>query len=210
MGGRARVGVGRHGPAASNASTAEPAGMDGDGKEGNGARGGGIRGAMNGCRGRVTAWHYESMSGRYTCVRVHFVWTTKRRQPWLDPRWRPRLYGTISTISERKGGRLLCAGGVADHVHLYVDCPTTLPISEMVRAIKANSSRWIRTSYPEHRSFEWQAGYAAFSVDPIDDRRLREYIRTQEIHHRERGFLDEYLELLDRHGIEYNIHGALE
>lgn len=150
------------------------------------------------------------MPGRYTCVRLHLVWSTKRRLPYIDARWRPRLFGIIGGIVERKGGRLLCAGGVSDHLHLYLECPTTIAVSDLVDAIKANSSRWVRSNCAERGAFEWQAGYSAFSVNPTDDRQLREYIRAQELHHRERSFVVEYMELLDEHGIEYEFHRVLE
>jgi putative transposase len=150
------------------------------------------------------------MPARYASVRVHLVWATKRRQPWLDPAWRPRLFGVIAMAVERRGGTLLCAGGVRDHVHLYVELPTTLSVSDMVTSIKTTSSRWVRRTVADRSGFEWQGGYAAFSVNPVDDRELRAYIRTQELHHRERDFPDEYTALLVGHGILFDPRRALD
>jgi REP element-mobilizing transposase RayT len=150
------------------------------------------------------------MPGRYACVRLHLVWSTKRRLPWLDARWRPRLYGVLANIAGRKGAALHCAGGASDHVHLYLDCPTSVAVSDLVEALKANSSRWVRTTCVDRGGFEWQVGFGAFSVNPVDDRRLREYIRSQEVRHRERSFMEEYMGLLDEHGIDYDLHGVFE
>ena len=150
------------------------------------------------------------MPGHYAAVRVHLVWATKHRVPLLDPSWRSRLFGHMSTVVARQGGTLLCAGGIRDHVHLYVECPTSKSIGELTRALKANSSRWIRSTIPDRRGFEWQTGYAAFSVNPADDRELRAYIRSQELHHRERDFRDEYTALLIGHGIEFDARTALD
>jgi hypothetical protein len=70
--------------------------------------------------------------------------------------------------------------------------------------MKANSSRWVHDSFPERREFAWQKGYGAFSISKSIETRLIEYIKNQQEHHRRRGFKEEFLKLLDRHGVEYN------
>ena len=144
------------------------------------------------------------MADTYLSLRVHLVWATKNRRPWLDPEWRPRLYACVDRIVDRKGGKLLCAGGVRDHVHLYVEPPGTIPLAELVSTIKSNTTRWVHQTFPHRRDFRWQHGYGAFTVTGFDDDYLREYIRNQEIHHRERAFTGEYLGLLERHRIDYD------
>jgi hypothetical protein len=54
------------------------------------------------------------------------------------------------------------------------------------------------------RKFGWQTGYAAFSVSESQVPTVREYIRNQEEHHRKQTYQDEFVALLERHGIEYN------
>jgi putative transposase len=152
----------------------------------------------------------SSMSNTHLSLRVHLVWATKDRKPWLDPEWRSRLFACAATILERKGGRLLCAGGVRDHVHLYVEPPATITIAELVGVVKCNTARWIHQTFPHRRDFKWQHGYGAFTVSGTDDAALRDYIRYQEQHHRERPFTGEYLSLLDRHGIAYDLAHALD
>jgi putative transposase len=152
----------------------------------------------------------DSMSNTHLSLRIHLVWATKDRRPWLDPEWRPRLFACAATIITRKGGRLLSAGGVRDHVHLYVEPPATITIAELVGAIKANTARWIHQTFPHRRGFKWQHGYGAFTVSGPDDGALRDYIRNQEQHHRERPFAGEYLSLLEIHGIEYDLTHTLD
>ena len=144
------------------------------------------------------------MADTYLSLRVHLVWATKNRHPWLDPEWRPRLYACIAQIMDRKGGRLICAGGIRDHIHLYIEPPGTIPIAELVSTIKANTTRWIHQHYAHRRDFKWQHGYGAFTVTGFEDDYLREYVRNQEMHHRERGFMGEYLGLLERHRIDFD------
>ena len=148
------------------------------------------------------------MSITFVRQRIHLVWGTKLRQPWLDPPWRPRLFGYIGGIVQKEGGRLLSAGASRDHLHLYVEFPATLALAALVNTIKSTSSRWIHQNFPHRREFHWQAGYAAFSVNPQDDRKLQEYIRGQELHHRQVSFPDEFLALLDGHGIVYDKRSA--
>ncbi len=149
------------------------------------------------------------MSGTYVRQRVHLLWTTRERRPWLDPAWRPRLFGHIAAVAKAKGGRLCCAGAARDHLHLYLEYPATLTLAELVNAIKTSSSRWIHESFPHRRDFRWQGGYAAFSVNPREDRALQDYIRNQEFHHRKTSFTDEYTALLEGHRIPYDQQHAL-
>jgi hypothetical protein len=71
-----------------------------------------------------------------------------------------------------------------------------------VNSIKATTSKWIHDTIPHRRGFKWQHGYGAFTVTPYQDDHLRDYIRNQEIHHREQRFTREYLTLLGQHGID--------
>ncbi len=144
------------------------------------------------------------MPGTYVKQRVHLIWSVKLRRPWLDRPWRSRLFACIGGVVKREGGTLLCAGGGPDHVHLYLEFPATLSLSSLVNVIKTHSSRWIHQTYPHRTDFHWQAGYAAFSVNPKDDGALQDYIRHQEYHHRERSFADEYVSLLAQHRIPYD------
>ncbi len=138
----------------------------------------------------------------YLSLRVHLVWATKDRRPWLDPEWRSRLFACAATIVTRKGSRLLCAGGARDHIHLYVALSATITVAKLVDTIKSNTARWVHHRISHRRNFRWQHGYGAFSVSASDDASLREYIRNQERRYGERPSTDEYQSLLERHGIE--------
>lgn len=144
------------------------------------------------------------MAGKHLSLLVHFVWSTKGREPWIAPEWRDRLYGYFGGVLNRKSAKLICVGGISDHVHLYASLPSTVTVAELVSAVKANSSRWIHETFPNKRAFAWQEGYGAFSVSKSGEAQLIEYIRNQEEHHRKRGFKEEFLILLERHGVEYD------
>ncbi len=143
-------------------------------------------------------------------LRIHLVWATRNRRPWLDPEWRTRLFACTAAVIERRGGKLLCAGGTRDHVHLYLEPPSTVALSDLVNSLKTATSKWIHQNFPHRRDFSWQHGYGAFTVTPFADDHLRDHIRNQETHHREHRFGHEYLSLLNRHGVEYDPAHALD
>ena len=107
------------------------------------------------------------MAGKHPSLLVHFVWSTSGREPWISPTWEGELYKFIGGILRNKKAKLLEAGGMSDHIHLYTSLPSTVSLAEMVNVIKSNSSRWIHEEIPHRRGFAWQEGYGAFSVSII-------------------------------------------
>jgi putative transposase len=143
------------------------------------------------------------MPNTYTNLLFHIVYSTKYRKPLITLDRQDDLYGYIGGIIREQKGILLTAGGMADHVHLLAKLPPTIAVSDMLRLIKANSSKWANER-GDVTDFEWQAGYAAFSVSESQGGRVRGYIETQEAHHRRLPFRDEYLALLRKHNIEFD------
>jgi REP element-mobilizing transposase RayT len=144
------------------------------------------------------------MPGKHLCLLVHFIWSTSGRQPRIAPEWRDRLYGYIGGVLENKKAKLICAGGVSDHIHLLASLPSTVTIAEIVNAMKANSSRWVHENLPDQRGFAWQEGYGAFSVSKSAEEQVIRYIRNQEAHHRRRDFKTEFVAFLKKHQVEYD------
>ena len=144
------------------------------------------------------------MAGKYLCVNLHIVWSTKWRKCLIDPQWSHRLYAYMGSVARFKNARLIEANSRPDQIHLYTSMPSTISIADLVNALKANSTRWIRQTFPNWKWFSWQEGYAAFSVSNSLEQAVIEYIRNQDEHHKRRDFREELLDLLDRHGIEYD------
>jgi REP element-mobilizing transposase RayT len=93
---------------------------------------------------------------------------------------------------------------MADHLHLLVSWKQSGSLSDLLRAIKANSSRWIHDTFAEMKGFAWQDGYAVFSVSKSQCEAVARYIETQSEHHKKWSFQEELKALLDKHGVEYN------
>lgn len=144
------------------------------------------------------------MAGKHLSLLVHFVWSTANREPWITPDWNDRLFGYIGGVLRHDRIKLIEAGGIEDHVHLYTSLPSTTSIAGLVNAVKSNSSRWVHETFPKRRGFAWQKGYGAFSVSKSSESQVLQYIRDQETHHRKRTFKEEFLTLLEKHEIEYD------
>lgn len=143
------------------------------------------------------------MSHTYTNLLSHVVFSTKDRQPIIDSELKPRLLGYMNGIANENGGKVLSLSAMQDHVHLLWELPPTSSMSDALRVLKTNSSRWVRQTFGRRKPFAWQTGYGAFSVSRSNVSAVAKYVETQEINHRKRTFDEEFRELLVKHGIEY-------
>ena len=98
----------------------------------------------------------------------------------------------------------MIVGGVEDHVHILCRLSRTSSIAELVRELKRESSKWIKTKDEALWDFHWQDGYGAFSISPSHVEELRTYIANQEMHHRQESFQDEFRRILKKYGVEYD------
>ncbi|HYJ06678.1 MAG TPA: IS200/IS605 family transposase [Chthoniobacterales bacterium] len=134
----------------------------------------------------------------------HCVFATKKRETWLTPEIRERLWPYLGGIARANGMKALAIGGVADHVHILLSLPATMSISKAVQLIKGNSSKWIHDTFPALRQFAWQEGYGAFSIGISGIDETCAYIRDQEEHHRTRTYREEVIAFLQRHGLPFD------
>ena len=141
------------------------------------------------------------MPGTYSQLLFHVVFSTKHRQPWITENIAERLYPYIGGIVRAEQGTLYDIGGIEDHVHMYLRWRPSGTISDLMRTVKARSSRWIHETYPQLADFAWQEGYAAFSVSKSQEPALKRYIDRQAEHHAKEDFKLELLRLLRAHGV---------
>jgi REP element-mobilizing transposase RayT len=141
------------------------------------------------------------MPHSYTALRVHVVFSTKDRKNLIDDLLEERLFPYIGGICRELGGSLTAINGAADHLHLLATVDSMTAVAEFVGKVKGCSSKWIHETFPERSRFAWQRGYAAFSVSESQTSRVAAYIGRQKTHHRTVSFRDEYVKLLESHGI---------
>jgi REP element-mobilizing transposase RayT len=142
------------------------------------------------------------MAHTYHKLLVRVIFSTKNREPLIDPGWAADLYAYMGGIILNRKGDLLAAGGIPDHVHLLVRLPADLPLSDLVRDVKAVSSKWRHDA--AHPAFAWQTGYGGFSVSQSLAETVTDYIHRQPDHHRARTFQQEYVDFLRKHEVEYD------
>jgi putative transposase len=144
------------------------------------------------------------MSQTYTRLLYHVVFSTKDRAPSITDALKPNMHAYMGGIIKRLGGIPISIGGVEDHVHVLASIPPTISVSDFMRDLKAGSSKWVRDQSPNRSDFEWQRGYAAFTMNQsiVDD--VIRYIDRQEEHHSKVGSVDELKRLLELNRAEFD------
>ncbi len=144
------------------------------------------------------------MPGTYSQLLLHVVFSTKGRAPWIAADVADRLYSYIGGLIRTEKGVLYDIGGVEDHVHLYLRWRPDESVSNLMRTVKARSSKWVHDTFPFLREFAWQEGYSVFSVSKSQEGAVKSYIAGQADHHKKEDFQSELLRLLRAHGIEFD------
>ena len=143
------------------------------------------------------------MAGMYTKLYYHIVFSTKNRQRFIIS-IEDELHKYISGILRGIEGSCIEINGAPDHVHMLAILPPKIAVSDALREIKANSSKWVHETKPELAQFGWQDGYSAFTVSKSQVEPVRQYIRDQKSHHAQRDFKTELISLLEKHEVEYD------
>ena len=144
------------------------------------------------------------MSHTYTQLYTHIVFSTKNRFPFIDKELRTRIFPYMGGIIRELDGKPILVNGVADHIHILAALPARMAVSDVLRTIKTNSSKWVHEQFPVRSKFAWQTGYGAFSVSCRDVESVRDYIANQEEHHRHVTFQEEVLQFLKEYEVKYD------
>ena len=140
-----------------------------------------------------------------SAVYLHLVFSTKDRRPFLrDKAVRDALHAQVGGVSKPLDCPPLIVGGMEDHVHLLCRFARTITQAEWVKELKRISNGWLKEHGRDYADFEWQGGYADFSVSQSNLERVKPYIVSQEEHHRKTTFQEELRTLLRKHEIEFD------
>ena len=144
------------------------------------------------------------MANTYNQIYIQTVFAVKYRQAMIAPDWKPTLQGVIGNLINENECKTIIVNGVEDHIHCFFALHPKIAISELMKNVKAKSSKWINDHGMTEAKFAWQDGYGAFSYSHSHIDSVYRYIERQEEHHKKQTFIDEYLESLQKFGIEYN------
>ena len=144
------------------------------------------------------------MADTYTQLYIHIIFAVKGRESLIPKQHKEVLHQYITRIITHKKQTVIQINSMPDHLHILVGITPDVAISDLVRDIKASSSKWINKKGWFVGRFEWQAGFAAFSYAHSQLDAVVRYIKNQEAHHSRRTFREEYLDFLKRFDVPYN------
>jgi REP element-mobilizing transposase RayT len=144
------------------------------------------------------------MSHAYVSNLMHCTFSTKDRYPFIDSDLELRLWPYVGGIARDNRMKALAIGGTVDHMHALLSLPGMMSFAKAAQLIKGGSSKWVHDTFPSRKKFGWQEGYGAFSVSASQIPKTIGYINNQKEHHRRKTFQEEFLDLLEKHGIEFD------
>lgn len=139
----------------------------------------------------------------YTQILYQIVFSTKDRKRSLFKENRQELFKDIWGILKNKKCHLYRVNGVEDHIHIVTHLHPMVALSSLVKDIKLGSSAFIKANNLFPRFDGWQDGYGAFTYSIKEKDKLIEYVKNQEEHHQNTSFREEYVSLLEEHGIQF-------
>lgn len=144
------------------------------------------------------------MANTYSQIYIQIVFAVRGRENLIAKENQEELHKFITGIVSNREQKLLAIFAMPDHVHILIGMKPNITISDLVRDIKAGSSKFINDSKWINGKFNWQEGYGAFSYSKSQLDNVIKYILNQESHHKKQTFKEEYISFLEKFEIEYN------
>jgi REP element-mobilizing transposase RayT len=143
------------------------------------------------------------VANTYTQIYIQTVFAVSGRASLIKPEFKAQLYKYIGGVIKNNGHKPIAINGMPDHIHILIGMKPSMALSDLVRDIKANSSKHVNENRWVRGRFEWQEGYGAFSYGHSQYSSVATYIENQEQHHQRRSFKSEYLTLLQKFDIAF-------
>lgn len=144
------------------------------------------------------------MANTYSRIHIQIVFAVAGRFNLIEKKWKDDLYKYITGIVKKHEQKLIAIGGVENHIHILIGIKPNIALSDLVRDIKANSSRFINEKRFVEGKFSWQEGFGAFSYSHSQLSDVIRYIQNQEEHHKVNNFKDEYLKFLKKYEVDFD------
>jgi len=144
------------------------------------------------------------MASTFSQIYIQIVFAVKNRENLIHHSWKKDQHKYIAGIIKGKNQKPIIVNGMADHIHAFIGLKPAVPIADIARDIKNNSSNFINEQRLVRGKFSWQAGYGAFSYSHSHIERVYNYILNQEDHHKKKTFKQEYTDLLKSFEIDYD------
>lgn len=151
-----------------------------------------------------TEYKSVNMANTYTQIHIQVIFAVQNRQGLIQNHWKNDLYKYITTIIQNHEHKVLQINGMPDHIHILIGMRPTQSLSDLMKQIKQDSSKWINKTGIINGKFSWQAGYGAFSYSKDQLPRVIKYIQNQENHHKIVTFREEFMSLLKTHQVDFD------
>ena len=120
------------------------------------------------------------------------------------PEHNDELQKYITGIIIEQRHKLIAINNLPDHLHALIGMRPDAALSDLVNDMKTGSSKFINGKRWVAGRFSWQHGFGAFSHSRSQLGTVIRYIQNQPQHHAKKSFRAEYLQLLDKFGVEYD------
>ena len=134
----------------------------------------------------------------------HIVFRTYKSDYAINEENEKELYSFIWGYCNNNGHYLYRVGGMPDHLHILVELRPEVSVSTFVQVIKQCSSRKLKNDprFPLFRG--WNKGFASFTYHRSLLDTVKNYIKNQKMHHKQKKFIEEVKDLYDEHGVPYD------
>jgi REP element-mobilizing transposase RayT len=144
------------------------------------------------------------MANTYHKLYIQTVFPVKYRKALIHSDWKSELQAVIGNLINETGCKTIIVNGMEDHMHCFFGLKPSISVSEVMKSAKAKSSKWINEHGYLTNRFEWQKGFGGFSYSHSHVDAVYHYIKNQEKHHKRMSFWEEYTDILDKYGIDYD------
>jgi putative transposase len=145
------------------------------------------------------------MANTYSQIYIQLVFAVKGRANLINESIKDEVEKYISGIITNQGQKLYAIYCNPDHIHILISISPNIKISDLVRDIKANSSKYINEKKLVKNKFSWQEGFGAFSYSKSSINTVVKYVMNQKEHHRKKTFKEEYLNFLEKYEVNYDM-----
>lgn len=144
------------------------------------------------------------MANTYHQIYIQSVFPVKYRKAMIHPDWKPEFMAVLGNLINETDCKTILVNGVEDHVHCFFGIKPSMSVSDVMKTVKAKSSKWVNEKGLLKHRFEWQPGFGCFSYGHSQVADVYRYIKKQEDHHKKMSFREEYLRLLKSFKISYD------
>lgn len=144
------------------------------------------------------------MANTYSQLYIQVVFAVKGRENLISNKWEDELQKYICGIVNGQKQKVYAINNMPDHIHILLSIKPDIALSNLMREIKTNSSKWINERKLVLGKFQWQEGFGAFSYSQSQIDTVINYIKNQKEHHSKKSFKEEYLEMLEKFEIDYD------